>query len=1087
MAKEPGSLRHLALTVAGFLVVLALAAGCHFIGRQLAGPPVGSGISGGPAGPGPVGLSARGTLVLVIHWPERDYPGFRAALIPTSTNAVALTVKTADGSVLIEKVIQRQATEATVSVEVELDAASNLSVLLRAYRESAPDLAKGTPIAVGTAAGVNIVPSKVTSMAITLAPAFVPTITAMSLNAGAVGDTITLTGTSFGIIGQATPSVTFNGDGASVSAAVTPVDATKLGVVVPAGATVGRLVVTSDGVPSVSNAVFWVASALSISAPKAAWDSSAADKRIVLTSTTLQITPTPTWVLSTGTLGSAYGQAPYPAWDLADAAAGQISASGLYTAAGSYKESRLSGKLGSIDSNALTLSAQDVTVSISPATGSLGPAGAASIKFKAINTFTDGSTNSLVTYSSADASKVAINSIGTAVQGTTAAGTFGVVTITATLKNDNRRSAAAAAMLTNTLVSTLGAAGTWGASAEFNHPYGVAVDVTGNIYVADLDNHLIRKVAPDGSVSTLAGSGVSGFSDGAALTAQFSGPTSVAVDGAGTVYVADGSNARIRKVTPDGTVSTLAGTGQRGSADGAGTVATFNVPVGVAVDGAGTVYVADRYNNRIRKVSPEGTVSTLAGSGEPDFADGAGAVAGFSDPFDVAVDGAGNVYVADALNNRIRKITPDGIVSTLAGSGTLGYADGAGSTAQFSNPYGVAVGVGNTILVAEPSRIRKVAPDGTVSTLAGSGTAGFGDGTSAAARFKSAKDVTVDGAGIVYVADSGNHRVRRIALDGTVSSFAGTGEPGSSDGTGTIARIDGPTGLGFGDSGVIFVIEKNKHRILKVATNGTATVFAGSSEQGFLDGAGSAAKFSTPSGLAIDGSGNVYVADSGNHRIRKVTPDGTVSTLAGAGAAGYLDGQGTGAVFSYPVGIAVDATGRIYVADNDNHRIRVIAADGTVTTLAGSGQGYVDAVGAGAQFNYPNAVAVDAAGVVYIADNSNHRIRKVLPDGTVSTVAGSGQGFADGPAASAKFDYPNGVAVDASGRIYVSDNSNHRIRMIARDGTVTTLAGSDAGLADGMSASAKLRYPGGVALDAAGHIYISDTSNGALRKLTILP
>ena len=224
-----------------------------------------------------------------------------------------------------------------------------------------------------------------------------------------------------------------------------------------------------------------------------------------------------------------------------------------------------------------------------------------------------------------------------------------------------------------------------GTSAKFYNPTGVAVDGAGNVYVADLSNHRIRKITTSGVVSTLAGSGTSGYTDGTGTSAKFSYPTGVAVDGAGNVYVADLFNHRIRKITTSGVVSTLAGSAS-GYADGTGTSAQFSYPTGVAVDGAGNVYVADYNNHRIRKITTSGVVSTLAGSGTPGYTDGTGTSAKFSSPTGVAVDGAGNVYVADYNNHRIRKITTSGVVSTLAGSGKAGYTDGTGTSAKFYYP-----------------------------------------------------------------------------------------------------------------------------------------------------------------------------------------------------------------------------------------------------------------------------------------------------------------------------------------------------------------------------------------------------------------
>ena len=306
-----------------------------------------------------------------------------------------------------------------------------------------------------------------------------------------------------------------------------------------------------------------------------------------------------------------------------------------------------------------------------------------------------------------------------------------------------------------------------GPAAQFNSPYGVACDASGNVYVADRDNNRIRRiVAATGVVSTLAGSGAPGFADGPGSAAQFNGPYGVACDASGNVYVTDFSNSRIRRiVAATGVVSTLAGSSAFGFADGTGTAAKFNGVISIACDASGNVYAADYGNQRIRRiVAATGVVSTLAGSGAPGFADGPGSAAQFNGPYGVACDASGNVYVADYSNSRIRRIVAaTGVVSTLAGSGTAGSADGTSATAQFNGPSGVACDASGYVYVADYSnnRIRRiVAATGVVSTRAGSGTGGFADGPSATAQFNGPFSVACDASGTVYVADSNNQRIR---------------------------------------------------------------------------------------------------------------------------------------------------------------------------------------------------------------------------------------------------------------------------------------------------------------------------------------
>jgi NHL repeat len=305
--------------------------------------------------------------------------------------------------------------------------------------------------------------------------------------------------------------------------------------------------------------------------------------------------------------------------------------------------------------------------------------------------------------------------------------------------------------------------------AEFNAPFGVAVDVHGNVYVADEGNNCIRKITPDGNVSTLAGSGVAGYADGTGAAAQFNGPDGVAVDVQSNVYVADVTNECIRKITPAGLVTTVAGMPQQeGYTDGPAATAQFAQPTGLVLDGQGNIYVADNANEVVRKISVSGMVSTLAGSpGNSGFADGTGSAALFDNLMGVAVNSEGNILVADVNNNRIRKITPAGVVSTLAGQTMEGHADGTGGAAQFAGPIGIASDdAGNTYVAdATGECIRYIVPSGTVTTAAGDPLLqGYVDGIGAAAKFANPTGVAYGGSGTyIYVADNINNRIRKIA------------------------------------------------------------------------------------------------------------------------------------------------------------------------------------------------------------------------------------------------------------------------------------------------------------------------------------
>ena len=319
-------------------------------------------------------------------------------------------------------------------------------------------------------------------------------------------------------------------------------------------------------------------------------------------------------------------------------------------------------------------------------------------------------------------------------------------------------------------------------------------------------------------------------------------------------------------------VSTLAGSGAAGDAEGTGAEAVFSGPMGVATDAAGNIYLADTANNKIRKVSPDGVAGTFAGTGAAGSADGPGLLATFSAPRGLAADADGNVYVADTGANKLRKITPSGVVSTLAGSGAAGSADGTGTAATFSAPCGLSVGAGGIIYLCDrdANKIRAVSPAGVVTTVAGSGSPGSKDDMGIAATFKSPEGIAATQSGYLYIADTGNNKIRIVNPVGLVAALAGSGTAGFAEGTGT------------------------------------------------------AASFSAPRGVALDAQGNLCVADAGNNRVRLVTAAGAVSTVVGTGAEGFGDGALAAAAFHGPAALAVGLSGELYVADSLNHALRKV-------------------------------------------------------------------------------------------------------------------------------------------------------------------
>jgi len=350
------------------------------------------------------------------------------------------------------------------------------------------------------------------------------------------------------------------------------------------------------------------------------------------------------------------------------------------------------------------------------------------------------------------------------------------------------------------------------------------------------------------------------------------------------------------------------------------TTLTVRVPTGAGT-GKITVETGGKRISSAKDFTYIYTVSTLAGNGIAGFKEGEGLVAEFKLPFGIVTDASGNVYVGDGGNNRIRKVTAAGVVSTLAGNGNSGFVDGPADVAQFNNPEGVAVDASGNLFVADFAnyRVRKISGGG-VTTVAGNGIAGFKEGDALAAQFFDPEGIAVDESENLFVAEYGNSRIRKIAA-GVVTTHAGNGIEGFKDGAATNAEFDSPFGVAADASGNIYVGDFRNNRIRKI-TGSTVVTFAGDGMDGFKDGPGVTAQFTRPQGVAVDALGNVYVADRGNHRIRKITKDGTVTTIAGDGTPGFKNGTGVNAQFYFPSGIAVDASGNIYVTDYLNHCIR---------------------------------------------------------------------------------------------------------------------------------------------------------------------
>jgi uncharacterized protein (TIGR03437 family) len=708
------------------------------------------------------------------------------------------------------------------------------------------------------------------------------------------------------------------------------------------------------------------------------------------------------------------------------------------------------------------------------------------------------------------------------------------------------------------------------ASALLSRPIRIDFDSAGNLYLTDSDNHTIRKVTPQGVISTIAGKpGQGGFSgDGAAATgASLNFPIGVAVDASGDVYICDNDNNRIRKITAaTGVITTVAGNGAQGSGGDGGpaTSAQFNEPQNVEVDASGNIYISDAGNNRIRKVNAsDGVITTVAGIGTPGFSgDGGPATAAqLNAPFNVSVDKDDNLIICDSGNNRIRKVTAaTGVISTIAGRGQGFGGDGGPATdALLFTPIGAIADQAGNLYFSDRSnhRVRKVAANtGVITTIAGfgptnpsTGAGGFnGDGLAApASALNAPTGLALDSAGNLYIGDRDNGRVRKLVFAAANDGAAPTVAINSPTSSATFTTTSGALNLGGtaadnvgvlqvrwsndrGGSGVaagttswnvqnvVLLAGLNNLTVTALDANGNSASarlavtfnpaqiingFAGVGGPGDSgDGGPAIGARLSPFGLAVDSSGNLLVSDDEAHRVRRITPAGTISAFAGNGALGS-SGDGAAAVnaaMNFPNDVVVDASGAVYIADTNNHRVRRVAPNGVIATFAGTGErdfGGDGGPAAQAKLAYPAGLALDAAGNLYIADSFNARVRKVTAStGVITTVAGNGSvGFSGdgGQATQATFKLPFAVAVDRSGALYILDGFDNRIRRVAVDGVITTIAGTgergyngdDRPAREAQIAPYAGGYGGFMTTDAGGDLYFADFLNHRVRKITI--
>ncbi|MCB9740243.1 MAG: hypothetical protein H6747_13365 [Deltaproteobacteria bacterium] len=647
------------------------------------------------------------------------------------------------------------------------------------------------------------------------------------------------------------------------------------------------------------------------------------------------------------------------------------------------------------------------------------------------------------------------------------------------------------------------------AVARFNAPAGVALGAAQALVVSEVGNHRIRLVDHEQQiVSTLAGS-VAGYLDGKGTAARFSSPWGLDALPSGVVYVADYGNHRIRRVATDGTVTTVCG-GTAGFLEGLGTAARLHGPIDVAVRPDGALVVAEYTGHRIRSVSAEGQTQLLAGSaaGAAGMVDDKAGAARFAYPRGVGVDPLGRVLVADQNNHRIRIIAAGGATTTLAGNGVAGLVEGEATQARFNSPRGIAVGVDGRVVVSDTgnARLRSVWRSAASCNVDGrcwiAGAASPGAPCSVCARDVSAKGLSPasdgtacdDGAPCTAPGTCGSGSCAQVAKSCDDGDACTTDACDAATGACQHTPIIGCNGYceldAHCDDGNPCTLGARCEKKSCIQGDAVVVTTRAGAVAGYQDGTGIGARLLAPQGLAPlrDASGKdlgVVVVDTGNRRLRLLAADGSVTTLAGSGSAGLVDGTGTAAWLHTPWGATALAGGGVAFADAGSHTIRSVDAAGKVTTIAGSGvAGYQDDATPDARFNQPADVAAGPAGVLYVSDRGNHRIRRILPEGLVVTLAGIGAGFADGDAAKARFSYPSGVDVDADGRIYVADTGNHRIRRVDGEGNVITVAGKGTnGWLDGEAAKALLSSPFDVAVDAAGRVWFSDRGNHRIRRL----
>ena len=642
-----------------------------------------------------------------------------------------------------------------------------------------------------------------------------------------------------------------------------------------------------------------------------------------------------------------------------------------------------------------------------------------------------------------------------------------------------------------------------GTSVSMTLVDGITTDLEGNIYISHRSQNRIRKLSPDGIITTVAGNGIAGYDGdgGPALKAALNFPAGLAFQN-GNLYIADRNNHRIRRVDSNGIITTVAGTGIPDCCGDGGpaTEALLQFPSDVDIDYSGNLYISDRSNNRIRKVGANGTIITIVGLGAPgyegDFGPAKDALLKY--PFGICLDNKDNLYIADRGNNRVRKVDRRGIITTVAGDSTHSFGGDYGPANQSSLAYptDVVVDVSGIIYIADRNnnRIRKVDQLGVITTFMGIGQKEFNGDNEIAAEttLHLPFALALYGKDRLLVVDRNHFRVRRVTLQGhQVETVAGNGKFlfRGDGGLGGGATLDAPSGIVVDSHGNVLFVDRLHQRVRIVGPEGIIRTVVGNGKQGSEGNGGPAseAALHLPEVLTIDSKDNIYITQrSGNGWIvRKVDAQGVVTHFAGNGMQGNTGdgGPATDASFHTISDINTDREGNVYIADSINRNIRRVDLQGNISMVAEESLALL-----GTEV-HPNGIVIDEADNIYFSDSGGSKLYRIDPDGNIKTIAGTGD-FEDhgdgGPALKAGLRSPGGLAIGPDGALYIAEQTTHRIRRVDSKGIITSYAGNGKpGYAGdgGPAVKANIKSPFRMMFDKKGNFYFSDRDNNRIRKV----